>query len=104
LLNLLQTCVDYGAKYGKFDMAQILYSRDAVSRVTVSMAAEMKTRLVKQLEPMVQDSTVSMCLDMYTDDYQKSCTWTFMLRGFVRSSLFTMLHLQSGREVRIGCS
>ena len=71
LLNLLQTCVDYGAKYGKFDMAQILYSRDAVSRVTVSMAAEMKARLVKQLEPMVQDSTVSMCLDMYTDDYQK---------------------------------
>jgi len=43
LLNLLQTCVDYGAKYSKFDMAQILYSRDAVSRATVSMAAEMIT-------------------------------------------------------------
>jgi len=71
LLNLLQTCVDYGAKYSKFDMAQILYLRDAVSCATVSMAAEMKARLVKQLEPMVQDSTVSMCLDMYTDDYQK---------------------------------
>lgn len=33
LLNLLQTCVDYGAKYGTFDLAKILYSiMSAVAR------------------------------------------------------------------------
>ena len=71
LLNLLQTCVDYGAKYGTFDLAKILYSRVTVSRATLSMAAEMKARLVEEIKVMVQDGTVSLCLDMYTDDYRK---------------------------------
>ena len=71
LLNLVQTCVDCGAKYGKFDMADTSYTRKTVSRATASMAAEVKTTLFKRLKPMVEDGTVSLCVDVYTDDYRK---------------------------------
>ena len=57
-----------------FDLAKILYSRVTVSRATLSMAAEMKARLVEEIKVMVQDGsdgTVSLCLDMYTDNYRK---------------------------------
>ena len=71
LLNLLQTCVDFGAKYGKFDMADTSYTRKTVLHATASMAAEVKTTLFERLKPMVEDGTVSLCVDMYTDDYRK---------------------------------
>jgi hypothetical protein len=71
LKNLLQTCVDFGAKYGKFDIGDALVKRAAVSRETVALAAQIKSRLVDVLEQPIVDGSVSLCLDLYTDDYQK---------------------------------
>ena len=68
---MLQTCVDFGAKYGKFDLAETLYTRKTVSRATASMAAEVKAALIVRLKPMVEDGTVLLTVNMYTDDYRK---------------------------------
>lgn len=69
--NLMQTCIDFGAKYVKFDLRETLYKRKAVSQATQSMARQVKGVLVEQLKPMVDHGTVSLCVDVYTDDYRK---------------------------------
>lgn len=58
-LNLMQ-CVDFGAKYGKFAIAETVYSGKTVSRATVSMAAEVKVSLIDRLRSMVEGGTVSL--------------------------------------------
>jgi len=47
LRNLLQTCVDLGAKYGKIDISDVLAGRKAVSWETAQLAARVKTELQK---------------------------------------------------------
>ena len=81
LRKLMQTCVDMGAKYGKFDIADAVVGRKTVSREAGSAASAVKARLTERLKNSVQDGTVSLCLDMYTDDYRKQsyldihCVW-----------------------------
>jgi len=67
----MQTCVDFGAKYGKFRLEETLSRRKAISNATESMATKVKGILVQELKPMVEEGTVSLCVDMYTDDYRK---------------------------------
>ena len=69
--KLMQTCVDFGAKYGKFDITQALCGRKTVSRETEAMAAEFKTLLKERLKTASDDGTVSLSIDMYTDDFRK---------------------------------
>jgi hypothetical protein len=71
LINLLQTCVDFGAKYGKIDIKRSLTKRNSVSRETSVMSSQVKERLKDILQQPVIDGTVSVSLDMYTDDYRK---------------------------------
>jgi hypothetical protein len=71
LIGLMQTCVDFGAKYGKFDVKDAMTMRKAVTKETASLALKTKEKLRSELIQPVDDGTVSLCIDMYTDDYQK---------------------------------
>jgi len=71
LINLMQTCVDYGAKYGKFEVASEMVKRNTVSREAAVLASEVKGQLVGRLKEPAVDGTVSLSIDMYTDDYRK---------------------------------
>jgi len=42
----MQTCVDYGAKYGKFEVASEMVKRKTVSRKAAALASEVKAQLV----------------------------------------------------------
>jgi len=78
----MQICIDFGAKYGKFDLRKTLCKRKAVSQATESMARQVKGVLVEQLKPMVDDGTVSLCVDIYTQTItERSPTWMYMLCG-----------------------
>ena len=57
-----------GTKYGKFDMAETLFGKNDFSRDCFNGR---RSSLVEQLKTMVEDGTVSLCVDMYTDDYRK---------------------------------
>jgi len=63
--------VDFGAKYGKFDVTQALCGRKTVSRETKAMAAEFKALLKERLKTASYDGTVSLYIDMYTDNFRK---------------------------------
>ena len=69
--SVLQTCVDLGAKYGKFDVGEILAGRKAVSRETQNLAAKTKNVIKSRLKESIDDSTVALSIDMYTDDFRK---------------------------------
>lgn len=71
LQNLLQTCVNFGAKYGKFNIADVLHKRKAVAAETCRMSFVVKTRITEALAESKADNTISLCTDMYTDDYRK---------------------------------
>ena len=81
LLRLMQTCVEFGAKYGKFDITDAVVGRRMVSREAISTARVVKASLTERLKDPVQDGTMSLCIDMYTDDFRKQsyldihCNW-----------------------------
>ena len=70
-VNIMQTCVDFGAKYGKFDVKKAAFGRKAISREVTTLASDVKKSLVAQLKPAAEDGSVSLCIDMHTDDYRK---------------------------------
>ena len=70
-VSMMQTCVDLGAKYGKFDVGKTAVGRKAVSREVVNLASDVKKNLVAELKPAAEDGSVALCIDMYTDDYRK---------------------------------
>ena len=71
LIRMLQTCVELGAKYGNFDITTEMVKRNTVSREVHSLASHFKLLLATRLKDSVHDGTVSLCIDMYTDDYRK---------------------------------
>jgi len=72
LRNMLQTCVDFGAKYGKVDVGEFLSGRKAVSRETENLALKTKNVIRNErLKQQIEDSTVSLCIDLYTDNFRK---------------------------------
>lgn len=71
LINMMQTCVDYGAKYGKFRIEDEMVKRNTVAREVSSLASEVKQQLATKLKEPAEDGTVSLTVDMYTDDYRK---------------------------------
>ena len=71
LLNLMQTCVDFGARYGKIDVKSVAFKRKAVANEVTSMATKLKSAIHKHLQQPIIDGTVSLCIDMYTDDFRK---------------------------------
>ena len=50
LLNSLQTAVDLGAKYGKFDVFDILVKRKTISREADLLAVTVKAQLTERLK------------------------------------------------------
>ena len=54
-LNMMQTCVDLGAKYGKFDVGEAAFGRKAVSREVTNLASHVKNSLVAELKPAAED-------------------------------------------------
>lgn len=69
--NLLQTCVDFGAKYGKIDIKDALVKRNTVSRSIATQAENVKKKIFDFIQEPIKDGSVSLCLDLYTDDYRK---------------------------------
>jgi len=69
--SVLQACVYLGAKYGKFDVGEILAGRKAVSRETKNLATKTKDVIKSRLKESIEDSTVALSIDMYTDDFRK---------------------------------
>jgi len=70
-VGLLQTCVDFGAKYGTFEISKALYMIKTISRETAAVAANVKVRLTERLRDAIDDRAVSLSIDMFTDDYRK---------------------------------
>ena len=70
-VKLMQTCVDFGAKYGKFDVSSLLLNRQPLSREVAKVQLEVKAKLAACLREASEDGTVSLTIDMYTDDYRK---------------------------------
>jgi len=81
LISLMQNCVDLGAKYGKFDISDVAVGRKTVSRDVSSTAASFVTKLTERLKDPIADGSLSLCIDMYTDDFRKQayldvhCSW-----------------------------
>lgn len=96
LTNLMQMCVDYGAKYGKFDITESLYKRNTISRETASMAAIVKSSIIERLKAPIEDGTVSLCIDMYATQtiIARNRISTYMLRGLIETIPSSMQHLQ----------
>lgn len=69
--QLLQACVDLGAKYGKLNVKDVLVGRMSVARETVVMAGFVKKQILSRLKEPIDDETVAVCVDLYTDDYRK---------------------------------
>jgi hypothetical protein len=63
--------VDFGAKYGKYEIGKALYMRKTVSCETAAVAANVKMQLNERLKDAVADGAVSLSTDMFTDDYTK---------------------------------
>jgi len=59
----MQTCVDYGAKHGKFEVASEMVKRNTVSREAAILASEVKAQLVRRLKEPAEDGTVSLSID-----------------------------------------
>jgi hypothetical protein len=70
-IKLLQSCVDLGAKYGKFDVKGAIHSRKVISRETKAVAAKFRRDLKERIKLPIEDGSISLCLDMYIDDYRK---------------------------------
>jgi hypothetical protein len=70
-VNILQTCVNLGAKYGIFDVAQVLLKRKATANEVIATSTVVKSNVIAALKEPIADGSVSLCLDMYTDDYRK---------------------------------
>lgn len=81
LINLMQNCVELGAKYGKFDVRDVAVGRRTVSRDVTATAASVVTKLTERLKEPIADGSMSLCIDMYTDDFRKQayldvhCSW-----------------------------
>ena len=77
----MQNCVDLGAKYGKFDISDVAVGRKTVSRDVSSTAASVVTQLTERLKDPIADGSLSLCIDMYTEDFRKqayldpTCCW-----------------------------
>ena len=71
LMNIMQTCVDYGAKYGKFQIADEMVKRNTVAKEASSLACEVKRQLASRMKDPTEDGTVAVTIDLYTDDYRK---------------------------------
>jgi len=54
LRDLLQTFANLGAKYGKFDVNEVLFGRNAVTRETMRMSTELKARFKEVLTSPVR--------------------------------------------------
>lgn len=71
LVGLMQTCVDLGAKSGKFDISEAVVGRKTISREIASAADAIRTRAIERLTDPIADGTISLPIDIYTDDYRK---------------------------------
>jgi hypothetical protein len=49
LLSLLQTCVNFGAKYGKFNIEEVMLKRKAVADETCKMSLLVKESITEAL-------------------------------------------------------
>ena len=48
-MNIMQTCIDYGAKYGKFQIEDEMVKWNTVAREMSSLACEVKQQLASRL-------------------------------------------------------
>jgi len=48
-----------------------MVKRNTVSREAAILASEVKAQLVRRLKEPAEDGTVSLSIDMYTDDFRK---------------------------------
>lgn len=89
-VGLLQTCVNFGAKYGKFEIGKALYMRKTVSRETGAVAANVKVRLSERLKDAIDDGAVSLSIDISQTIIGSSHTLIFMPRGWTEISVVIM--------------
>jgi len=80
-MGLMQTCKDFGAKYGQFDIHYAVVGRKTVICEVASACDSVRARFAERLKDPIADGTVFLCIDMYTDDYRKKayldahCSW-----------------------------
>jgi len=71
LRDLLQACVNIGAKYRKTDISESLAGCKAVSREASQMAKTVKDSVMYITREPIDDGSISPGIDMYMDDYRK---------------------------------
>jgi len=80
-MGLMQTCKDFGAKYGQFDIHDAVVGRKTVICEVASACDSVRARFAERLKDPIADGTVFLCIDMYTNDYRKKayldvhCSW-----------------------------
>jgi len=65
------TTINVGLLIGKFNVCEGVFGWKAISRSVAAQATAVKAKLVEHLVQPVVDGTVSICVDMFTDDYLK---------------------------------
>jgi len=63
--------INVGLLIGKFNVCEGVFGWKAISRSVAAQASAVKAKLVEHLVQPVVDGTVSMYVDMFTDDYRK---------------------------------
>ena len=83
-------CIAFDAKYRKFSIKDILVKRKTIFILTRTMAMKVKKKLINTLQQPIAKGTVSLCLDLYTDDFRKKFIRMYMQRI---DAVFNMSHV-----------
>ncbi|CAF0832632.1 unnamed protein product [Adineta steineri] len=68
LLNLAQTCVDLGARFGKIDIHDIWYGRKSIKDECYNRFILYKNEMVKEMKKYAMNRTLSATTDLWRDD------------------------------------
>lgn len=69
--ELAQELINVGAAYGRVPADSVIPTPKTIASRCIDMAEEKRDALVKTLNDVLNDSTVAMTTDMWTDDYRK---------------------------------
>jgi hypothetical protein len=68
LLNLAQTCVDVGARWGKINIPDIWFGRKSIRDECYSKFISYENEIMKEIQKFTMDRTLSATTDLWRDD------------------------------------
>ena len=71
-VNIVQHFVNLGAKYGRFNVKDVLPHPTTVSRNVVKTAQAMKGSVAEEIKPIIEAYGCAITTDIWTEDYHKT--------------------------------